>query len=130
MTKTPLLDCAEVWDRLSPEQQRELGKAAVLFVASCDGQDDALERDDLRACRLHEVGIGVAHQAMQDALEGAHEGATVGLPHLPPADLRPFGVQQCRECGCIQEVACRGGCSWTEEDLCSACTPVMAEMAG
>lgn len=27
----------------------------------------------------------------------------------------------CRVCGCTQERACEGGCSWAEVDLCSAC---------
>lgn len=27
----------------------------------------------------------------------------------------------CRVCGCTQYNACAGGCSWVEEDLCSAC---------
>lgn len=31
--------------------------------------------------------------------------------------------QVCRVCGCTQDNACPGGCSWVEEDLCSCCTP-------
>lgn len=27
----------------------------------------------------------------------------------------------CRMCGCTDMRACAGGCSWVEEDLCSAC---------
>lgn len=27
----------------------------------------------------------------------------------------------CRECGCTDDAACEGGCTWVEEDLCSAC---------
>lgn len=27
----------------------------------------------------------------------------------------------CRVCGCTDECACPGGCSWVESDLCSAC---------
>jgi hypothetical protein len=29
--------------------------------------------------------------------------------------------QKCRICGCDQEHACKGGCSWVEADLCSQC---------
>jgi hypothetical protein len=29
--------------------------------------------------------------------------------------------QVCRVCGCTEEHACEGGCSWVEPDLCSAC---------
>jgi hypothetical protein len=35
--------------------------------------------------------------------------------------IRKEGSQTCRECGCTDERACEGGCSWVEEDLCSAC---------
>jgi hypothetical protein len=30
-------------------------------------------------------------------------------------------VGVCRVCGCTDEEACEGGCSWVEPDLCSAC---------
>lgn len=33
------------------------------------------------------------------------------------------GLPSCRRCGCTQNAACDGGCSWTgDPDLCSACT--------
>ena len=32
----------------------------------------------------------------------------------------------CRECGCTENMACEGGCSWVEEDLCSQCAPTPA----
>jgi hypothetical protein len=28
---------------------------------------------------------------------------------------------RCRVCGCTNDNACPGGCSWIEPDLCSAC---------
>lgn len=30
-------------------------------------------------------------------------------------------VRTCRECGCTDDHACDGGCSWVADDLCSAC---------
>jgi ParB family chromosome partitioning protein len=30
-------------------------------------------------------------------------------------------IAQCRVCGCTEYCACEGGCSWVEDDLCSAC---------
>lgn len=33
----------------------------------------------------------------------------------------------CRICGCIEDNACEGGCSWVEEDLCSACVDAKDE---
>lgn len=34
----------------------------------------------------------------------------------------------CRVCGCTDEKACPGGCSWVERDLCSACAMTAAEL--
>ncbi|HEY0075554.1 MAG TPA: hypothetical protein VGB77_15760 [Abditibacteriaceae bacterium] len=31
------------------------------------------------------------------------------------------GVMVCRVCGCTNEAACNGGCSWAEPNLCSEC---------
>lgn len=33
----------------------------------------------------------------------------------------------CRVCGCTDDQACEGGCSWVEEDLCSKCVPAESE---
>jgi len=33
----------------------------------------------------------------------------------------PNGAAVCRVCGCTDEYGCDGGCSWVEENLCSAC---------
>jgi len=30
-------------------------------------------------------------------------------------------ARKCRVCGCTEDNACEGGCSWVEDDLCSAC---------
>ena len=31
------------------------------------------------------------------------------------------GTRACRSCACTDDVACPGGCTWYEYDLCSAC---------
>lgn len=36
----------------------------------------------------------------------------------------------CRGCGCTDAMACPGGCSWVEDDLCSRCAglaPLLAD---
>jgi len=38
-----------------------------------------------------------------------------------------YGIRTCRECGCTDDDACEGGCSWVEDDLCSACAEKEAE---
>lgn len=30
-------------------------------------------------------------------------------------------INRCRVCGCTDDNACPGGCSWVEPDLCSKC---------
>jgi len=44
-----------------------------------------------------------------------------GLPDgLVMLSFRPArGI--CRVCGCTDEEACEGGCTWVEPDLCSSC---------
>ncbi|MDR2054254.1 MAG: hypothetical protein LBQ10_00045 [Desulfovibrio sp.] len=51
-----------------------------------------------------------------------------GIPEQPfTADFGPDEDAEdtsdwvCRKCGCTDEAACPGGCSWVEKDLCSAC---------
>jgi hypothetical protein len=39
-------------------------------------------------------------------------------------------VRSCRVCGCTDDHACEGGCSWVEPDLCSACAEATAIPAG
>jgi hypothetical protein len=34
-----------------------------------------------------------------------------------------MSARACRACGCTDDRACPGGCSWVERDLCSACVP-------
>lgn len=36
-------------------------------------------------------------------------------------DSGAYAVRTCRGCGCTDTRACPGGCSWVEDDLCSAC---------
>lgn len=48
----------------------------------------------------------------------------VALPPALPVTSRapvvePEGI--CRACGCTDDYACDGGCTWVEETLCSAC---------
>ena len=35
--------------------------------------------------------------------------------------LESAAIRSCRECGCTETSACRGGCSWVGANLCSAC---------
>ncbi len=39
----------------------------------------------------------------------------------PNEPMKDDDIQRCRVCGCDQEHACKGGCYWIEDDLCSQC---------
>lgn len=47
------------------------------------------------------------------------------MPTTAAAALARYAIdgtlRRCRVCGCTDEHACPGGCSWIENDLCSAC---------
>lgn len=55
-------------------------------------------------CSVYDLNIDVLAQLV---------AITMGSPLPPPAI--------CRKCGCDDDRACDGGCSWVEEDLCSSC---------
>ena len=33
----------------------------------------------------------------------------------------PLGLMKCKYCGCTDDYACEGGCSWVAKDVCSKC---------
>jgi hypothetical protein len=45
-----------------------------------------------------------------------------------PTEL--FEEQKCRVCGCTDNNACEGGCSWVEDDLCSRCAGNSCDATG
>lgn len=74
--------------------------------------------------------IGEAAQAVLHVREGKRgarlndyraemlQVAAVALNALEAFDRNP---RRCRRCGCTDVAACPGGCSWVDQDLCSAC---------
>lgn len=72
-------------------------------------QDMTAERDELQkafalACRILGDNYDYDWKTWQGEITG-----------------RVATERVCRVCGCTYENACPGGCSWVEEDLCSAC---------
>jgi len=51
----------------------------------------------------------------------------------PEKELGPSGVRACRICGCTDDHACEGGCSWVVDpdfgDLCSRCASDLIRVA-
>lgn len=80
-------------------------------------------RLDAKFAELNELQPG---DVVEDDGEGGHtiERATESdnAAHIPDADVTPA----CRICGCTDEEACEGGCTWVDDpdevgDLCSVC---------
>ena len=51
------------------------------------------------------------------------------VAEVSESEFEPDDVSTCRVCGCTDERACAGGCSWVEDpqllgDLCSSCLPL------
>jgi hypothetical protein len=66
-------------------------------------------------------GIVAYAEAIQ-LLEGLVEREVLGgAADVPRPDLRPLGVHACTGCGCTDDHACEGGCSWAAPELCSCC---------
>jgi hypothetical protein len=59
---------------------------------------------------LGEVGIARAEAEVMATLVIERRAADVAA-----------GLPFCRTCGCTQNAACIGGCSWATPDLCSRC---------
>lgn len=121
-------DAQAYWDSLRPELQHELGTLAVALMYCLAGRDcghyGAMtdETDVANAWFRAECKAYSRIDALLD--EHAPSFAPAGQFLLPPADLTE-GV--CRDCGCTDERACPGGCSWAEPDLCSVCAAAATE---
>lgn len=78
-----------------------------------------------RPCRVLRKLDGSRHAGNKVIVEMA--GGTGGEQAVLISSLH-VAESYCRECGCIEDWACEGGCSWssTNEDLCSRCQGIAA----
>jgi len=122
LTLLETIDPVVAWRSLSIEARDAIGAAAIAATVGVLGADIAMERADIFAYRPRRSASEEA-QSLLRALVNINvlEGDDTDLPPRP--DLRPLGIRQCRTCGCTDDFACDGGCSWVETDLCSACVP-------
>lgn len=96
---------------LSPPQQRALGEAMLVTLMTYDSQIQ-LVPPAARKRWWHAV-VAVSERV---------SGLVPAPAHYPAGpDLAALGIRACRVCGCTDISACRGGCSWVAEELCSSC---------
>lgn len=88
--------------------------------------------EKLAGAFLH--GADTARRAAADAVRSLKDEDFVDEDMAEIVEMIAQGIEQadlvspdspgrkCRACGCTDERACSGGCSWAEPDLCSACT--------
>jgi hypothetical protein len=62
---------------------------------------------------------GVVEDTFKDREEIEHAQRELG--RVAHDLLKLAGIRACRLCGCSEEDACDGGCSWAGPELCSAC---------
>ncbi len=107
-----LLNPVTCWDQLTPEQQRAFGIAGIVHAIGAIGFLNGTEpHQAFMAADVEGLEImgGILTEALNDP------GA------LPRPDMSVIGIRFCRICGCTERCACGDGCSWIEDDLCSAC---------
>jgi hypothetical protein len=51
----------------------------------------------------------------------AYRPTALGMEHVEQLAMGVSPGPACRVCGCTDDRACPGGCSWAEPDLCSRC---------
>lgn len=81
------------------------------------------------AARAYEARLELAgldeHRAV---VRGQREDIARRLASLDDSESET--ERACRECGCTDDRACPGGCSWAEPDLCSACDEPFLDREG
>ncbi len=110
-----------------PPTVRELAGLLVLSFQRAQQLLDACERVGLieitrhvkRGIRITDAGtLALVELLIAEVHQSTSASPRVDIP-------RELGI--CRECGCTDEHACVGGCSWAnpEHTLCSACNAVV-----
>jgi hypothetical protein len=133
LAPAPALDAADrfdgaiFWMTLPPEQQAEIGAAALDLVAAWACKDDAEERDVkalFRAGRMAEwLSSGQLMRAVRAAVPDGQSRTVSGAPRLPAA----LGMV-CEACGCSENDACPGPCGWARDFLCTGCADKVAHV--
>ncbi len=78
-----------------------------------------------------ETYLAASLLCLMTARIAGHADAALGVLMQALLELGMLGGldRRCRVCGCTQQHACPGGCSWVEIDLCSACAERLRKQA-
>ena len=119
---------------LVPEFPATKGEEPKLTPLSVSGPVDELEAGFLEAVLAYrpdvaklESNLAQAQQSMEAKKPGKAKADNKPEPKpvAPQASFLTMDSDpdkpKCRKCGCTEEKACPGGCTWVEPDLCSAC---------
>lgn len=115
-----MFDIKAAYAALSAEDQAAIGELGLLMAyahkrgVEIESQGTMARDDATRTLTGLDTAITEAIGLIVDLVPDYPDDA--GIP-----DLTPFGVQQCRVCGCTEAHGCEAGCSWAETDLCTEC---------
>lgn len=123
---SPTLDLRKAWESLTPEQQAELGMAAIAMGACylvTMIEEHELPNWRIAAQASHTNYYDAADQEAASIMGIITEANVLGgdITRLRPPDLSSLGVRQCQSCGCTDRCACAGGCHWIGPLMCSSC---------
>jgi hypothetical protein len=112
--------------RIMPDEIRRWVAEAIAANRGVVRTTRAQEIMDAAVEGLHEEGellLAAGLLLLSSARVQGHENLAVeALMQLAVDIVEAGGLNRsCRVCGCTQEHACPGGCSWVEFDLCSVC---------
>lgn len=108
----------DVWDRMTPEQQREFGAIAVSYALGNSGTI-SLFLEPVPPLRGYEAAALECSSLLMQAVSLFVDKSEYQNPPLP--DLPTLGIRTCRVCGCTANCGCEDGYHWVEDDLCSLC---------
>lgn len=109
-------DGRAAWEKLDEETRAAIGAVALELAVTWL----SLERVEGRGAIVR--ALDNAEVLLANALENRVSDV---LPDLTGDGLTPLVASQlgrvCGSCGCSDEFACDGGCSWVGPALCSSC---------
>lgn len=111
-----LVNPPQLWSRLPPEIQQEIGRLVITMVLGHMGVSAGLAP---RSGFLASEAEGLSHLCRLIDARLVEAFDSDGQPLLP--DLTAMGIKACRTCFCTDAFGCPQGCSWISPTLCTSC---------